>query len=116
MEALRGIVIVLHLISFAMLFGAWFAELLSKRQRVTGLMQWGLVAALVTGMALAAPWGLDGDLNYMKIGVKLVVLVMIGALLGIGGARHRRKKPNSSILFWSIGLLTLLNTGIAVLV
>ncbi len=116
METLRGIVVVLHLLSFATLFGTWLAELVNKQQRITRPMQWGMVAALVTGLALAAPWGLDFDLNYVKLGIKLLVLVIIGAVLGIGGSRQRRHQNNLPILFWSIGLLTVLNTGIAVLV
>mgnify|MGYP007088712935 CR=1 FL=1 len=46
------------------------------------------------GLALAAPWGISYDLNYTKIGVKLVVLLIIGILqfpstasaVGDGGA------------------------------
>ncbi|WP_298253368.1 Fe-S protein [uncultured Arthrobacter sp.] len=116
METLRGIVVVLHLLSFGALFGAWLIEVVDTRQRITRTMQWGMVAALATGLTLAAPWGLDGDLDYVKIGTKLVVLVVIGALLGIGGSRQRREGTSPSILFWSVGALTVLNTGIAVLV
>lgn len=115
MEIVRGVVIILHLVGFAMLFGVWAVAAWNRRVRVTGLMQWGLVVALVSGLALAAPWGLDDELNYMKISTKLVVLLIIGALLGISGARQRRDKPISGVLFWLIGLLTLLNTAIAVL-
>ena len=65
MEIVRDIVIVLHLISFALLFGAWLVEAIARRVRITRAMHWGLAAALVTGLALAAPWGLgDGELNY----------------------------------------------------
>ncbi len=58
---------------------------------------------------------LDHDLNYTKIAIKLVVLLVIGALLGIGSARQRRTDALPSAIFWSIGILTLLNAGLAVI-
>lgn len=117
MELLRDIVIVLHLIGFAILFGAWVVEALAKRTRITSAMHIGLTVALVSGLALAAPWGLDGgDLDYMKIGIKLVVLVAIGAVLGIGAAKQKREGAAPPALFWTAGILTLVNATIAVLV
>ncbi|MGP5386953.1 Fe-S protein [Brachybacterium tyrofermentans] len=116
METVRGIVVLLHLVGFALLLGAWAVEAVARRSRITPMMQWGMTIALVTGLALAAPWGLDHELNYMKIGIKLAVLLVIAALLGTGGARQRRDKPVSVALFWSIGVLTIVNAAIAVLV
>lgn len=116
MQTLRHVVVLAHLVSFALLFGTWAAQALERRTAITRGMQWGMAGALVTGLALAAPWGLAGDLNYPKIGTKLVVLVVIGALLGIGGARQRRGAAVPSAFFWGIGALTLLNAAIAVLV
>jgi hypothetical protein len=114
MEILRSIVVLIHLIGFATLFGAWLVEAVGKR-RITRLMHWGLGIALVAGLALAAPWGIDHDLNYVKITIKLVVVVIIGALLGIGAARERKTGSVPPAVFWLIGLLTLLNAGLAVI-
>lgn len=114
MDILRDVVIIVHLIGFAVLFGGWIVELFGKRG-VSKVMHWGLVIALVAGLALAAPWGLDGDMNYMKIGVKLIVVVVVGALLGIGGARQKRTGSVPAAIFWLIGLLTLANASIAIL-
>ena len=76
-----------------------------------------LAAAPLTlaGLVLAAPWGLDHELNYVKVGIKLVVLLIIGAVLGIGGAREKRTGSLSPALFWSVGVLTLCNAAIAVI-
>ncbi|UOE44434.1 Fe-S protein [Agromyces larvae] len=115
METLRHIVVFIHLIGFAVLFGAWAVEAVSRRFKVTRLMDWGLLIAGVAGLALAAPWGISYDLNYVKIGVKLVVLIVIGALLGIGSARQRRTDSVPPVIFWSIGVLTLLNAGLGVI-
>lgn len=115
MEILRHIVVFIHLIGFAVLFGAWLVEAVARRMRFTSLMNWGLLIAGVAGIILAAPFGVSYELNYVKIGVKLVVLLIIGALLGIGTARQRKNGSVPPAMFWSVGVLTLLNAGIAVL-
>ncbi|MFL0565633.1 Fe-S protein [Microbacterium sp. 179-I 1D1 NHS] len=114
METLRSIVVLVHLIGFATLFGAWVVELVGQR-RVTRIMHWGLGIALVAGLALSAPWGLDHDLNYAKIGIKLVILVLIGGLLGAGAGRLRKTGSVPAGIFWPIGILTLVNAGLAVI-
>jgi hypothetical protein len=115
METLRGIVVLIHLVGFAVLFGAWVVELVNRNRGITRLMNWGLLIAGVAGLILAASWGIDYDLNYAKIGTKLVILIVIGALLGIGAARQRKGGSVPAAIFWSIGILTLANAAIAVL-
>ena len=90
-------------------------EVVNRRHRITRLMHWGLAIAGVAGIVLAAPWGISYELDYVKLGVKLVILLAIGALLGIGAARQRRSDPVPSGVFWSVGVLTLANAAIAVL-
>jgi len=116
MEILRHIVLLVHLVGFAVLFGAWVVQLFGQR-RITRMMDYGLLIAGVAGLALAAPWGVpDGvEFNYAKIGTKLVILLVIGALLGIGGARQRKSGSTPAALFWLVGVLTFVNAGIAVL-
>ena len=115
METLRHIVVLIHLVGFAVLFGAWVVEAVNGKRQVTRLMQWGLAIAGIAGLILAAPWGIEGELNYVKIGVKLVVLVIIGALLGIGASRQRKTGAVPPPIFRSIGILTLANAAIGVL-
>lgn len=114
MEILRHAVVLVHLVGFATLFGAWVVEAVGQR-RITRVQHWGLAIAGLAGFALAAPWGIEYDLNYMKIGTKLVVLLIIGALLGIGAGRQRKTGSVPPAVFWAIGILTLLNAGLAVL-
>lgn len=116
METLRDVVVLIHLVGFATIFGAWAVEVLGRRG-INKVMQWGLVITFLAGLALAAPWGTDGDMNHMKIGVKLVILLIIGALLGIGSARQRKSETKTvpAAIFWLIGLLTLANAAIAVI-
>ncbi|MFN3949769.1 Fe-S protein [Microbacterium sp.] len=115
MEILRHVVVLVHLVGFAVLFGAWVVEAVGRRVRVTPLMNNALGISLLTGLVLSAPWGLDHDLNYAKIGLKLVVLLVIGALIGVGSARQKRTGSLSPALFWPVGILTVLNAGLAVI-
>ncbi|MGW9628176.1 Fe-S protein [Microbacterium sp. NPDC055521] len=117
METLRHIVLFVHLIGFAVLFGAWAVQAYGGKREVVKLMHIGFTIAAVAGLALAAPWGLpDGaEMNYAKIGTKLVILLIIGAFLGIGQARQRKSGHVPSAMFWGIGVLTLVNAGIAVI-
>ncbi|ULE34013.1 Fe-S protein [Mycobacterium sp. IDR2000157661] len=116
MELLRNVVVLLHIVGFAVTFGAWVAEATAKRFRFTRTMDYGLLLSLLTGLALAAPWPAGVELNYPKIIVKLVILVIIGALLGIGSARQRRSgNAVPGVMFWSVGVLSFAAAAIAVL-
>jgi hypothetical protein len=114
MEILRSLVLLVHLVGFAVLFGSWVVEAVGRR-RITRVMNGGLAIAAVAGLILAAPWGISYELNYTKIAVKLVVLLIIGALLGIGAARQRKTGDVPAPLFWGVGVLTLLNAALALL-
>ena len=75
METLRHLVVLIHLVGFALLFGAWAVEAVNGHRGITRLMNWGLAVAGLAGLILAAPWGIEYELNYVKLGVKLVILV-----------------------------------------
>ena len=116
MDLLRDVVVLIHLAGFAVTFGAWVAEATARRFRVTRTMDYGLVVSLVTGLALAAPWPADVVLNYPKIGTKLVLLVILGGLLGMGSARQKRTgEPVPRGLFYAVGAVSFAAAAIAVL-
>jgi hypothetical protein len=116
MELLRNVVVLLHLVGFAVLFGAWVAEAAARRFQFTTLMNYGILISFLTGVALAAPWPAGEVINYPKVGVKLVILVAIGALLGIGIARQKRSgDPVARPLFASVGVLAFAAAAIGVL-
>ncbi len=104
-ELLRHVVVLLHIVGFAITFGAWTAEAAAKRFRFTRTMDYGLLLSLLTGLALAAPWPDGIELNYRKIGVKLVILVVIGGVLGmaahVNGAPAIRLRVRSIPSNWS---------------
>ena len=116
MELLRNVVVLLHIVGFAVTFGAWVAEAAARRFRFTRVMDYGLLLSLLTGLALAAPWPAGVELNYPKIGVKLVILVVIGGVLGIGSTRQKRTgEPVARALFVTVGLLSFGAAAIALL-
>lgn len=116
MEVLRSVVVLLHIVGFAVIFGAWVAEAAAARFRLTPVMNYGLLISLLTGLALAAPWPAGIELNYPKIVVKLVIVLVLGALMGIGVARQRRTGDAvSRPLFMAAGVLAFAAAAIAVL-
>lgn len=116
MEVLRSVIVLLHLVGFAVTFGALVAEAAARRFGFTRLMDWGLLISLLTGVALAAPWPAGVVLNYPKIGVKLAILVALGGVLGVGVARQRRTGATvPRPMFVAACLLSLAAAGIAVI-
>ncbi|MDR2998851.1 MAG: Fe-S protein [Microbacterium sp.] len=115
METLRAVVVFVHLLGFAVLFGAWAAQAFGGKKQFTQLMNIGLGIAGVAGLALAAPWGIEwtpGMSFYIKITVKLVVLIIIGGLLGMGMAKQKRGEAVPAGAFWAVGVLALLNAAL----
>lgn len=115
-EVLRHVIVLLHIIGFAVIFGSLVAEAAARRFQLTPVMDYGVVLSLVTGLALAAPWPAGVVLNYPKIGTKLVILIALGAVLGIGRARQRRSGGEAPrALFYAAGALVLTAAGLAVI-
>ena len=114
MEVLRLILRYLHLVGFALLFGAYVAQFVSGRLRVNVVMRTGLGTMLATGLLLAIPFPSDVDLDYAKLGVKLGIAVMIGATFGLEVTRERAGRVVPRPLFLTTGALILLDAGVAV--
>lgn len=115
LEILRNVVVLVHLVGFAVVFGSWVAEWTSRRYQATRLMDEGLAISLLAGLVLAAPWPAGVELNYIKLGVKLVVLLVIGGLIGVSRSRQRKGGQTPRAAFWLIGILTLTNAAIALI-
>ncbi|WP_165988942.1 hypothetical protein [Streptomyces sp. YIM 98790] len=113
MDVLIGIFLGFHFIGIAALLGGFFYQMSALRtgeaRMVPGMLH-GALTMLVTGVILV---GLreadDGDVNNVKVGIKLVILVAILALVYL--KRDEEKVP--APLFGTVGLLTLTNIFIA---
>lgn len=114
-EVLRHVIVLLHIVGFAVTFGALIAEAAARRFQLTPVMDYGVVLSLLTGLALAAPWPAGVVLNYPKIEIKLVILIALGAVLGIGRARQRRSGEAPRPLFYAAAALALTAAGLAVI-
>lgn len=115
MDVLRHVVVLVHLVGFAVTFGAWATELFTRGFRTTRLMDYGLLVSLATGLILAAPWPAGYEPNYVKIGVKLVILLVLTGLVGSSNARRKRtgNEPPRAV-FAAVGILSLVAAGIGV--
>ncbi|MCL3861530.1 hypothetical protein [Actinotalea sp. K2] len=111
MELARNLALVLHLVGMASIFGAFLVQAKAPRKKVDAAMVHGALTALVTGLALVGlAEARDADVNHVKVGVKLVVLLVIGVLVW-----RRRKADAISTGEWgAIGGLTLTNIVLAV--
>lgn len=113
MDVVYGILVVLHLLGWAMVFGGALAGLRSATLN-PGVFH-GIVTALLTGIVLTglASAGVAGhEPDNLKIGVKLVVALAVTALVVVG--RRRGEKVTTGWLGAIVGL-TALNVAIAVL-
>ncbi|TWS23644.1 Fe-S protein [Tsukamurella sputi] len=116
MEVLRNVIVLVHIVGFAITFGGWVASAASGRFRFDRVMDYGLLVSLITGLALAAPWPAGIELNYPKIGIKLVILLILGGLLGMGSARQKRTgEAVPRGMFYAAGVLSLTAAGLAVI-
>jgi hypothetical protein len=119
MEFVFNLVVVLHFVGLALLLGAFLVQVKDPNKTVTRWMWDGALTQLLTGLIMVGmiSSGLLGDeekeeLNHVKIGVKLVIVIVIAILAFIG-----KKKPAPQVALWAtIGLLTLANVVIAVFV
>ena len=111
MEALRLILLYLHLIGFALLLGGAVAQYVSGTIRINAAMLWGAIAQLVTGVGLAAPLrGDNPEPDPAKLAVKGVIAIMIFVMVFFS----RRRETVNTGHFMAIVGLTLANAAVAV--
>ena len=111
METLRLVLLFLHLLGFAALLGGLVVQLRTGETAVNAAMRDGIGTAFLAGLLLVGVLeGLVDDIDYVKIGVKfaigLVVLVLVMA--------NARKPRIPDGLFYGLLALTVANVAVAV--
>jgi hypothetical protein len=117
LTVLLDVLLFIHLLGMATLIGAFYVQWRAgEGAPLSNLWLWGALVQGVTGLAMVGVIDgakIDGGLGtsgHIKIGVKLVVLVVIALLAVIGRNRPERTRT----LGTTMGALTVLNVGIAV--
>ena len=112
METLYDVLLVLHLLGWAVVLGGAVASM--RTPVIPRGMLHGILTALVTGLAMVglASSGLAADEpDNVKIAVKLLIALAVTALVVVGGRRARVTTGHLG----AIAGLTVVNVAIAVL-
>lgn len=112
METLRLVLLLVHILGFAALFGGLVVQAREPQKSVNAAMRDGAGTAFLAGLLLVGVLEAgDGDVNHAKLGVKfaigLVILVLVMA--------NVRKPSIPQGLYLGLLALTVLNIGVAVL-
>ncbi|MCD4524599.1 MULTISPECIES: hypothetical protein [unclassified Nocardioides] len=112
METLRQILLIIHLLGFAALFGGLIVQAGSATKVVNGAMRDGAGTAFLAGLALVGVLEAgDGDVNHAKVGVKL----LIGLVVLILVMANLRKERIPQGLWLGLLALSVANVAVAVL-
>jgi hypothetical protein len=113
MEIVRLVLLLLHLLGFAALFGGLLVQAREPVKRVNSLMRDGAGTAVVAGILLVGVIEMGdfatADSFNAKVGVKLIVGIVILALV----MANLRKERISQALWATLLALTVTNTAIA---
>ncbi|MEU7618413.1 hypothetical protein AB0M91_20530 [Micromonospora rifamycinica] len=110
MEALRLILLYVHLIGFALLLGGAVAQYVGGKLRINAAMLWGSVIQLLTGLGLSAPLR-DGD---EPAPAKLVTKLVLALLIFVMVFFSRKRTQVARGHFLAIIGLTLVTAAVAV--
>jgi hypothetical protein len=111
MELLRDILVFLHFIGLAALFGGLFVQIKSDPRVVNNAVIHGILTQLVTGLLLVGLLEAEPEpVNHAKVGVKLGIALVIAVL----AFANRKKTSIPNGLFFGLMGLTALNIAVAV--
>ena len=114
MVFLFNLMLFLHFVGLAIIIGTWFFTM--KRPTVTVGQFWASIIMLLSGLALVALREMQEgfQLNHVKIGVKLVILIVVAITAFIGMRKTQRHEPVSTGLAHAVGGMALINAAVAV--
>lgn len=111
MDLLHKLLLIVHLLGFAALFGGVFVQLRDPVKVVNASMLHGVLTQVVTGILLVGVMqGQDEPVDNGKVAVKLAVALVIAVLCWV----NRAKPEIPAGLYYAIGLLTVANVVVAV--
>ena len=111
MDFVLDVLVFLHLLGMASLFGGAFVQIRSPQRVVNNAMLHGILTQIVTGLLIVGVLESDTEpVNHPKIGVKFALAVIIGVLVIVN-----RKKPSipNGLYFGLLGV-TVATVGVAV--
>ncbi|MET0693999.1 MAG: hypothetical protein ABWY56_08705 [Propionibacteriaceae bacterium] len=112
MEIVGQVLVLLHLIGFAALFGGLLVQGRAPHPEVNATMLYGAWIELVTGAGLVALVVIEEQVpHYAQLAVKLALTLFIVLLVAV----NRKFESIPRGLWALIGLMTLINAGLAVL-
>lgn len=111
MEIVRLILLFLHILGFAALFGGLVVQLGQGEKKIIGAVRDGVGTAFIAGLLLVGVLeSTDSDIDYAKIGVKLAV----GLVLLVLVMANARKPRIPDGLYYALLALTVANIAVAV--
>jgi hypothetical protein len=112
MGLVRDFLLIAHFVGLAAILGGFLEQWRAHPRAITAVMVWGARAQVITGLALTGLLYAGGDEpDHVKIAVKLVIALAIAGI-----AESQRKKTGPVDRAWLlIGVLTLVNVGVAVI-
>lgn len=111
-ELVRSLLVLLHLIGFAALFGGCVVQARARFPEVNAAMLHGAFTTLITGALLVGADYLDGSRpDYVQVSVKLAVSLIVVVLIAV----NRRFTSIPRGLWATLTILTLANASVAVL-
>ncbi|WP_313813494.1 hypothetical protein [Glutamicibacter sp.] len=114
MTILFSILLFVHILGAAAIFGGWLANF--KNPTVTIWQWYGALVQLITGLAMVGLAEANGgDLNHIKIGVKLVIAIVVAVAAFIGRKKVKAGEEVSTGLAHAVGGMTFINIAVAVL-
>lgn len=113
MDFLHLFLVFLHILGAAVIVGGWLAAF--KTPTVTQWQWIGALTQLITGLLLVglAEMG-DGDVNHIKIGVKVVIALVIAVAAFIGRRKVKNNQDVSKGLAHAVGGMAFINIAVAV--
>lgn len=111
MDTVRDILLVIHLLGMAALFGGAFVQIRDEVVVVNASMLHGALTQVVSGILLVGVIeGQDDPIDHTKVALKFAIALVIAVLCWI----NRSKDSIPRGLFYAIILLTVANVCVAV--